>query len=82
MQLFSADPTMFSKKINVFFAHENMKKLCSKVAHNRPQTFFSQVRPGCPNQPRIDFSYYKNVPRLVCLLICGRNLQKQARAFL
>ena len=44
MQLFSADPTMFSKKINVFFAHENMKKLCSKVAHNRPQTFTSTAR--------------------------------------
>ena len=51
MQLFSADPTMFSKKIKLFFAHENMKKLRSKAAHNRPQTFFSQVRSGCLNQP-------------------------------
>ena len=32
--------------------------------------FFSQYWPGCPNQPRIDFSYYKYVPRLICLLIC------------
>ena len=55
MQLFSADTTIFFLKI----------------AHNRPQTFFSQVQPGCPNQPRIDFSYYKYVPRLICLLICG-----------
>ena len=46
---------------NKFFAHENMKKLLSKV------------RPGCPNQPRIDFSYYENVPRLICLLICDKN---------
>ena len=44
----------------------------SKVAHNRPQTFFSQYWPGCPNQPRIDFSYYKYVPRLICLLICDQ----------
>ena len=44
---------MYLIKINLLFAHENIK-----VAHNRPQTFFSQVRPGCPNQPRIDFSSY------------------------
>ena len=31
--------------------------------------FWKQL--GCPNQPRIDFSYYKYVPRLICLLICG-----------
>ena len=35
MQLYA---TMFSKKK---FAHENMKRPPSKVAHNRPQTFFS-----------------------------------------
>ena len=35
-----------------------------------PKLFFT-VLPGCPNQPRIDFSYYKYVPRLICLLICG-----------
>ena len=63
---------MFSKK-NCPWKHV---KLCSKVAHNRPKTFFSQVRPGFPNQPRIDFSYYKYVPRLICLLICGFNLQQ------
>ena len=33
MQLFSADGTIFL----IFFAHENMKKTPSKVAHNRPQ---------------------------------------------
>ena len=42
MQLFSADATIFTKKIYLFFAHENIKKRASKVAHNRPQTFFSQ----------------------------------------
>ena len=51
MQLFSADATMFSKKN---FALKKLKKPPSKVAHNQPKTFFSQVRPGCGNQPRID----------------------------
>ena len=50
-----------------------MKKPPSKVAHNRPLIFF-QYWPGCPNQPRIDFSYYKYVPRLICLLICAEQL--------
>ena len=63
MQLFSADATIVPKKIKFIFAHENMKKPPSKVAHNRPQFFF-QYWPGCQNQPRIDFLYYKYVPRL------------------
>ena len=33
-------------------------------------SIFFTVLPGCPNQPRIDFSYYEYVPRLICLLIC------------
>ena len=27
--------------------------------------------PGCPNQARIDFSYYEYIIRLICLLICA-----------
>jgi hypothetical protein len=73
LQLFSADATIFSKKFEFIFAPENIKKRTSKVAHNQPQTFFSQYWPGCPNQPRIDFSYYKYVPRLICLIICVVN---------
>jgi len=66
MQLFSADATIFSKKkLNSFFAHENIK--------NRPQKFFFTVLLSCPNQPRIDFSYYEYVPRFICLLICDHN---------
>ena len=30
MQLFSSDPTIFSKNISNFFAHENMKKTALK----------------------------------------------------
>ena len=51
MQLFSADATMFKKKINIFFAPENMKKPPSKVAHNRPRTFFS-VLARLPKRPK------------------------------
>ena len=51
MQLFSADATMFLKKNQLFFAHENMKKRPSKVAHNQPQFFFSGLPTGRkPNQ--------------------------------
>ena len=40
MQLFSADPKIFSKKnLNCFFVHKNFKKLASKVAHNWPRPF-------------------------------------------
>ena len=63
----------FQKKIKFIFCPWKHKKRSSKVAHNRPQTFFSQVRPSCPNPPRIDFSYYEYVPRFICLLICESN---------
>ena len=35
-----------------------------------PNLFFT-VQPS--PQPKIDFSYYKYVPRLICLLICVQN---------
>ena len=47
------------------------EKITLKVAHNWPQTFFSQVPPGSPNQPRIDFSYHKMSGTSICSLICG-----------
>jgi hypothetical protein len=40
----------FQKKKN-FFCPENMKKLPSKVAHNRPQTLFS-VLARLPKRPK------------------------------
>ena len=59
----------FQKKLNLFFAHENIKKRASKVAHHWPKLFFhSPAQPTA--QWKIDFSYYKYVPRLICLLIC------------
>ena len=52
MQLFSEDATIFSKKI---FAHENLKKQASKVAHNRPQTFFHSTGPAAQTSPELIF---------------------------
>jgi hypothetical protein len=44
MQRFSADARdSFLDKINLLFGHENMKKLHSKVAHNRPKSFFFSI---------------------------------------
>jgi hypothetical protein len=82
MQLFIADLTMFKKIKKSFFAHENMKKLRSKVAQNRPQTFFSQVWPSCPNQPRIDFSYYQNVSWSVCRIQIGMQIKSTLQNFI
>ena len=49
------------QKINLSFAHENLKNGIQKLLIYRPQTFFSQYWLGCPNQLRIDFSYYKYI---------------------
>ena len=64
MQLFSADATMFS---NFFFFF-----LPAKVVHNRPKTFLPQPSPSHSQQPKIDFSYHKNVPPTICSLICAK----------
>jgi hypothetical protein len=40
---------------NLFFAQENMKKTPIKVAHNRPQTFFSLLPTG-PKSAQISYS--------------------------
>jgi hypothetical protein len=53
MQLFSADATIFSKKKKS--AHKKLKKLPSKVAHNRPQTFFSCTGPAAQTSPELIF---------------------------
>ena len=36
-----------------------------------PNLFFSQSNLAHSPQLKIDFSYYKYVPRHICLLICG-----------
>ena len=70
MQLFNADAAIFSKNKQIYFLPMTTKKKPSKSAHNRPQTFFSQVQLSCPNQPRIEFSYYKISGKSICSLIC------------
>ena len=56
MQLFSADPIVFSKKkIKKKFDPENMTKLPSKVAHNRPPTFFFNTGPAAQTAQKQKF---------------------------
>ena len=54
MQLFSADAIVFSKKLKKKFDPKNMKKLPSKVAHNRPPTFFY-----VPNGAETEIPYHQ-----------------------
>ena len=51
MQRFSADAIVFLKKFKKKIDPENMKKMRSKVAHNRPPTFF-YVLARLPKRPR------------------------------
>ena len=73
MQLFNAEPIIFSKNIYIiyihFFTDENFKKGASKVAHDRPNPIFFIAQPTA--QSKIDFSFHKYVHRPICLLICG-----------
>ena len=56
MQLFSADATMFSNFF-FFFAHKNLKKPPSKVAH-QARTFFPTAQPTA-NSPKSIFHNIK-----------------------
>ena len=67
MQLFSADATMFC------FAHENIKKTPSKVAHNRPQTFFSSTGPAAQTSPELIFHIIKMSQQASVLLFVCRS---------
>ena len=67
MQLFSADAAIFS----IFFSHENIKKTPSKVAHNRPQTFFSSTGPAAQTSPDLHFRFIKKPNPNESLLVSG-----------
>ena len=69
-QLLRAFFYVFKGKKNFFLFMKTLKNGPQKLLTIGP-TFFWQVRPGCLNQPRIDFSYHKYAPRFICLLICG-----------
>ena len=75
----------FSKLYTIIFSinfvlRKTFKKRDTKVSHNHPKPFFhSQVQtsPTQPSpQPKIDFSYYKYVPRHICLLVLVLSRQK------
>ena len=60
MQIFNVDAAMFFfMKFQLFFAHENMKKTPSKVAHNLPKHFFQYCQPA-QNQPKSHILFHKN----------------------
>jgi hypothetical protein len=61
---------VFKKNLKTFFDPEKVKKQALKVAHNRPNLFFSQSSPDHSPQPRIDFPYYKISGPDICSLIC------------
>ena len=54
-------------------SQKKLKKPPSKVAHNQPKPFLTQPSPSHSQQPKIDFSYHKNVPPDICSLICAIN---------
>ena len=60
----------FKNKFQMFIDPENIKKRTQKLLIIGPK-LFSQARPGCPNQPRIDFSYHIMSGTSICSLICG-----------
>ena len=64
MQLFSADTTIFFRKLKKKqFDPENMKKLLSKVVHNWPKTFFFFSIANRPKiSPNLIFCSIKMVP--------------------
>ena len=67
MQLFSADAAIFSKKKNL--PMKTKKNRPQKLLIIGPNLFFHS--PAHSQQPKIDFSYHKNVPPSICSLICA-----------
>ena len=68
MQLFSADEVFCL----FFWSGKSQKNHPQKLLMIGPKLFL-MYWPGCPNQPRIDFSCHKYVSRRVCSLICDVN---------
>ena len=61
---YKRDATIYCESYNVFFlnlisffAAQKLKKTASKVAHNRPNFFFSST-----NRPKSQFLFHKNLP--------------------
>ena len=63
------------KNLNLFFARENMKKLPSKVAHNRPKSnFFSVLRRAAHMAENWFFKLEFELWHPLFFLLCGTNL--------
>ena len=74
MQPFRADATILKKK----FAHENMKKTFSKVAHGRPKLFFSVNVNRPKSSPNLHFCSIKIAHRVTYvkwLCVCYRMIE-------
>ena len=56
MQLFSAEATIFFRIKVKKIDDENFKKLPSKIAHNRPNSFFFSVLSSGPKPAQISIS--------------------------
>ena len=71
-KLFSANPTILKKqkKSKLIFCPFKHKKTSLKSCSYLALTCFFTAQPNPRPQPRIDFSYYRYVPRPICLLIC------------
>ena len=50
--------------MKLFFAHENIKKLASKLAYLCQFGFFFLCSLDCPKWPKIEYSYWKCVSRV------------------
>ena len=60
MQLFSADPTMFKKKIKLFFCPQKVEKTTLKSCSEFSNPLFFPYCPDCPNGPDLHFRFIKN----------------------
>ena len=69
MQLFSADPKIFSK-FRLIFVHKNFKNRPQKLLIIGPNPFTSQSSSDYSPQPRIGFSYHEISGPDICSLIC------------
>ena len=60
MKLFSADPTMFLKKIKLFFCPQKVEKTTLKSCSEFSNPLSFPYCPDCPNDPDLHFHFIKN----------------------
>ena len=78
IQLFSADPKIFSKFFHInFLPIKTLKNGPQKLLTIGPNIFFHSPAHG--PHPRIDFSYYEISGPDICSLICIYNCKNNGR---